>query len=182
MSFRIGYVRMIALTFILAVLSVALFTPASAQAPPAQSTEDQQLEALISGADLFYKKAYNDGQQRWEYKVVWEQGGDSSLINLYVRQWGTAKDGSKITIAYAWTQVTAAPEGQELPPAVIKGVAAINDNLLTGNFSAAGPGVFANVGMFMKDLTPGTLSLYLYELHDMRTAGKKEFDKLMAGG
>jgi hypothetical protein len=182
MSFRLSYVRMIAMTLLLTAVGVALLTPASAQAPAAQSTEDQQLEALLSGADLFYKKGFNDGQQRWEYKVAWEQGGETSLITLYIRQWGTAKDGSKITVAYAYSPITAAPEGQELPPAVIKAIVAYNDNLLTGNISAVETAVFANNGMFMKDLTPGALSLYLYELHDVRVNVKKELDKLMAGG
>lgn len=173
---------------ILLVLALALAASATAdraawaQAQPEQSAEDQQLEALLSGAELFYKKQFNESQQRWEYQVAWSEGGETSMMVLYVRTLATLNDGSKITVAYAWTQIAGAAQGQELPPAAIKAVASFNDNLYTGNISASGSGVFGNVGMVMKDLSADALWIYLWDLHDTRKVLKKEFDKILAGG
>ena len=165
---------------IAATISAAV--PAVQAQTPAQSAEDQQLEKLLTGAELFFKKGFNEQAQRWEYQVAWSQNGETSLITLYVRELATSGDGKRVCVAYGWTQVIGMPQGQDLPPAVIKAVASVNGNLFTGNVSAEGGGVFANTGMVMKDLTADSLWIYLWDLHDTRTVLKKEFEKLLAGG
>ncbi len=175
--------KRMSLTVALALGAALLASPtAYAQAQPEQSAEDQQLESLLTGAELFYKKQFNESQQRWEYQVAWSQGGDTSMMTLYLRTLATRNDGSKITVAYAWTQIAAVAQGEELPPAAIKAVASFNDNLYTGNISTSGNGVYGNVGMVMTDLSADALWTYLWDLHDTRTVLKKEFDKILAGG
>jgi hypothetical protein len=71
-------------------------------------------------------------------------------------------------------------EGQSLPPAVIKAVAATNDRLLSGSVSVVENGVYSNCGLFLVDLTSDALWFYLYDVHDARVWFKKELDKLLA--
>jgi hypothetical protein len=182
MSFCAVQSKRIALALGLVATWAALAPNGHAQTPPAQSAEDQQFEKLLTGAELFFKKSFNEQVQRWEYQVAWSQGGDTSLITMYLRELGKKGDGSRICIAYGWTQVLGMPQGQEVPPAVIKAMAAINGNLYTGNISAEGAGVFANTGIVLTDLTSNALWVYLWDLHDTRTQLKKEFEKLVAGG
>lgn len=166
----------------LALAACAAAQPSVFAQAPEQSAEDKQLEALLTGAELFYKKQYNENAQRWDYQVAWSDKGDTSMMAIYVRTLGTRGDGSKITVAYAWTQVGGVAQGEELPPGVIKAVAAFNDGLYTGNVSAAGNGVYANVGIVMTDLSADALWTYLWDLHDNRMRMKKEVDQILAGG
>jgi hypothetical protein len=170
------------LTFALALAAIAAIQPSVLAQAPEQSAEDKQLEALLTGAELFYKKQYNENSQRWDYQVAWSDKGDTSMMSLYLRQLGTRGDGSKIMVVYAWTQVGGVAQGEDLPPGAIKAVAAFNDTLYTGNVSAAGNGVYANVGIVMTDLSADALWTYLWDMHDNRMNLKKELDPILAGG
>ena len=159
-------------------LIVAAANPAAAQQDaPAQSKDDQRLEALLSEADLFYKKSYVEGSQRWEYKIAFAQDGDTTMMAIYLRSLGNYGNGDPINVVYAWTQVTGAPDGQ-LPPAVIKAIANLNDTLPLGNFSASKNGTFANMAIVMQDLTKDSLYLSLWQLHYNALFLKKELDGL----
>ncbi len=168
--------RLTVSSFALSILALAvLASPALAQQPaPPQSEDDQKLEALLSEADLFYKKSYFEGGQRWEYKIAWSEDGETSMLVLYLRSIGTRSDGSKIWVVYAWTQAMGLSQGEQLSPTVIKTVAALNDNLTTGNYSATANGAFANTGMVFEGLSAKALRLMLWDLHYNRVFLKKK--------
>ena len=139
-----------------------------------QSDEDQQLEKLLTGSEIFFKKIYNDKAERWEYKIAWEQNGETSVITMYVVDFAKTNDGKRIAIAYGYAQVIGVPQGQDLPPAVIKGVVSVNGGMLTGNVSAEGSGVFVNTGVIMKDLSSDALWLYLWDMHDAAAGARRK--------
>lgn len=182
MSFCVVPSKRFALALALVAAMASLAPNVHAQAPPAQSAEDQELEKLLTGAELFFKKSYSDQGQRWEYAVAWNQDGETTYINIYVKELAKRNDGSRICVAYCWTPVVGVPQGQELPADVIKGVAAFNENLNTGNLSATANVVFANSGIVLKDLSSDALWIYLWDLQDTRTQLKKAFGKIMSGG
>src|SRR5262245_6902643 len=113
--------KRIAIASSLFAMTLAVAPAALAQTPP-QSDEDQQLEKLLSGADLVYKMGYNEEAQRWEYLVKWSQDGDTSLMPFYIRPIATTGDGKRVCAIYCWTLIVAMPQGEDLPPAAIKAV------------------------------------------------------------
>jgi len=180
-----NYATKSVLTLVLvAVVSASLPSWAPSMAMAKETTEqtaaDAELESLLDEAELFYQKKFNEENQRWEYKIAWTEDGDTSMMLLYLRELGTRGDGTVINVIYGWTQAFAMPSGQDLPPAIIKSVAATNDNLFTGNISATGGGVYVNAGAILQDLTDDALWLYLWDMHDTRVKYKAEIDKIMA--
>jgi len=166
-----------------AMLATALAAAASAQSSsgPIQGPDDQKLEKLLDGADLFYKKNYNESGQRWEYKVAWSENGETTMFVLALRSVGTKGDGSKINVVYCWAEVMSADKNHKLSPEIIKGVATLNDGMTTGNISANDNGVFVNTGMVLKDLSSDAMWLYLWDLHASRLWVKGELQKAAGG-
>ncbi|MCA9258840.1 MAG: hypothetical protein KDA61_06555 [Planctomycetales bacterium] len=175
--------RSVRFALVLSALSVcvgfaALETAQDKSSAPEQSKDDQALEKLLDDADLFYKKSYYEQGQRWEYKIAWSESGETSMLTVYLRSMGTRADGSTIWVVYAWTQAMSAGQGEDLSPAIIKLVAAINDTIVTGNVSVAGNGVYTNTGIVMQDLTARALSLTLWDLHHTRLRVRREIAAL----
>lgn len=169
-------IRMTALAVVLAIGS--LNQAFAQQNAPAQSADDQKLEALLSEADLFYKKSYRESSQRWEYKIAWTENGETTMMTIYLRSIGTYASGDPINVVYVWTQLSGLDEGQQHPPAIIKAVASLNDILPLGSVSAAKWGVFANASIVMKDITAGSLYQTLWQLHYNALFLKKELSGL----
>ncbi|MAT70153.1 MAG: hypothetical protein CMJ58_11605 [Planctomycetaceae bacterium] len=144
------------------------------QSTPPMSDEEQALEALLSEADVFYKKSYVEGSQRWEFKIAYSEAGETTMMAIFLRQIGTWGNGDPINIVYCWTRLTSEQPG----PAAIKLVASLNDRLAMGNLSATEYGVFANMGIPMKGLTAPALDLALWQLHHNAIGVKGELDKM----
>ncbi|MFO0915087.1 MAG: hypothetical protein U0795_19155 [Pirellulales bacterium] len=158
----------------------ALALPTPAQNPPEPSADNKKLESVLDEGKFFYRKSYNEPAQRWEYNIAWEQSGETSMINIYLRNWGSRGDGSKINVVYLWATVAEAPKGETLSPELIKLVASSNDNVYTGNFSTSGNAIVANSGFFLTGLSKEMLELSVMDLHANRVAMKKEAEKIVA--
>jgi hypothetical protein len=162
------------------VLASAFAMPALAEDPPEPSADNKQLESILDEGKFFYRKSFNEQAQRWEYTIAWEQSGETSMVNIYLRNWGTRGDGTKIHVVYLWSSVTEVPKGETLSPELIKLVASANDNVYTGNFSTSGNSIMANSGFFLTGLSKEMLELTIMDMHANRIAMKKEVDKIRA--
>lgn len=162
------------------ILSLTFALPAQAADPPEPSADHKKLESILDEGKFFYRKSYNEQAQRWEYTIAWEQSGETSMINIYLRHWGTRGDGTKIQVVYLWSTVAEAPKDETLSPELIKLVASGNDNVYTGNFSTSGNSIMANSGFFVTGLTRDTLELTIMDLHANRIAMKKEVARIRA--
>ena len=136
---------------------------------------------MLDGTSVLYRKKFSEESQRWEYSAALEGNGETSLVRIYLKNWGTRGDGSKVFVVYCWTTVAELPKGQPMPPEIVKMIASANEVLYTGNYSIVENGVFANLGVMMQDLTSPAMGLYLADLHSNRMMVKKEIDKLLNG-
>lgn len=122
---------------------------------------EELLEKNLNELNALFKKQADDRGQNL-YMVAWEYQNSSARIFIRVKHLGTK--GGKDVISYsAWTQVAQAPQGETLPPAVIKLICTETDTNMLGNFSLNEKMdmAFANMTGVVNGMTPEGLWISL---------------------
>lgn len=147
---------------VLALAAIGL--PALAQDAPELNSGEQQLQALLDEAGLFYQRQQlNSG--RVQFRVAIEAGGKTSMIFARVHTWKWKRPGDKpLYSVYLYSKVLPGKEGG-LSAAIVRAAAKRNDIILTGNYSATDEGVYANSGFYLDGVDSDLLESYFYALH-----------------
>ena len=113
---------------------------------------------------------------------LWESQGESSKIVIDIREVGTTNKGETLFGFNAWSSIVLLPEGQTLPPAVIKLVAAKNDTCVFGNFATTAQHqmAYSQCSSLLDGMSSLGLSFNLMYVHANRIALKKEVDPILA--
>jgi hypothetical protein len=162
-----------------------LFAALSGGAVSAADVEDShkqaeaQFEKILDEVGVFYKVTTKPSGKK-EYVVLFQTGDATSQIYIMVRRLGTS-GGNEVYGFTAYSPVVTVPEGQTLPPAVIKMAVNRTDTLFLGSYSVSDDfrSVFSNVTGVVDGLTKPSLKLTLLYLHENKHSMRKDVEPVL---
>lgn len=163
-----------------AVTPVASATPATPAPAPEDGVKqaETQMQQLLDEAEYFYKSLTDNGRKY--FVVLLETENGKSQIYIDIDEVGTS-EGKTVYGFIAYAQVAQAPEGQSLPPGVIKLVASENNKASLGYFSMSKDYryVYSMATGVLDGLSKRSLKMTLLYLHENRIDFSKTMEPVM---
>lgn len=195
MSHRLSTWRTLGLAVCLSVAASALYAQPAPPAPtddsPQPLTDEQlaaaraemdgKIETLLKELEVFYKVS-KDSAGNPLYTVLWEDDGGSTKLTVNVKKTGTYRH-KPLFVVYAYAVSASLPDGQELPPEVIRTIGVASDDLVMGGYSVSAKGnmAYSNTSAFLNEMSAGEMWMTLAQAHQNNLDLKAKIDPMLSG-
>jgi hypothetical protein len=167
------------------LLSLAIFVAASSAATARADAEEElkdaeaRLEKLLDETGVFFKQVTKSNGRK-EFVVLYQDDTGSCSIYFMVRRLGII-GGAPVYGFSAYTPVVGMPEGETLPPGIIKMVAAKSDVTMLGFYSTSADfrGCFSNATGVLDGLTKSALKITILYIHENKFDLLKEAEPIL---